>query len=266
MPIIKYKDATNLTEIYQQTGLYFAFISAPKNKNLQCHPLVKCRDFLQDAVRCTIPNSGVSGCKIYGFKYEHKVDPPVDLSKIRLIVTYKNLKLNITDCSIKMMYALKLIHHYEDLMGIKVKTVQKQLNHKDFPNPIWTFTGNSIWVRSPVLVSLYTFLIRLGDKKLEFKDNKELHSKYEQLIKNNIDKDNKIKDNDIQYLQSIYPKLDMFIKNYKKILFTDNKFDTLFLNKSISIYSFHDHSGILSLAKKTICDVSVKEKYMEFTS
>jgi len=269
MLITKYKDSTNLIEEYQQTGIYFAFISAPKDGYKQCHQLVKCRDFLHDAVRCSIPNNEISKCKIYNFEYINKVNPSIDLNKMRLMVTYKDTKdnfLNINNMSIEMLYALKLIHHYEKMMGIKIKTRQKQFNHKDFINPIWTFTGNSIWVRSPVLISLYTFLIRLGNKKINFNNDDELQKAYKQLIKNDENKDDYIVDKDIHYLKTIYSKLNIFLKNYKNLLFINNKFDTLFLDSKIDIQSFHNNSGILSLINGTIWNKSVKKNIKNLLS
>ena len=265
MQIIKYEDATNLAELYQQVGIQFAFISAPKDGFKQCHPLVKCRDFLQDAVRCVIPDSGVSACEIYGFKYGNAINPPVDLNKMRMLVTYKDKNLNVTDSSIKMLYALKLIHHYEEIMGIKVKTRQKQIKHKDFTNLIWTFTGSSIWVRSAVLISLYTFLIRLGDKKIEFTDNDSLDTSYKQLIEDEKNKSDEIRDNDVKYLQTIGSKLHSFTKNYKDILF-DKKFDRMFLNPAYTTHNFHNNSGILSLAEGKVCDKDANEKYTKLTT
>ncbi len=263
MLITKYKATANLIEEYQQTGIGFAFISAPKDGYMQCHSLVKCRDFLQDAVRCKVPNSGISECKIYGFNYINKVNPPIDLNKMRLMVTYKNIKgnsLDIDTMSIEMLYALKLIHHYEEIMGIKVKTRQKQFNHKDFTNPIWTFTGSSVWVRSPVLISLYTLLIRLGYKKVNFNNNNNLEKAYKQLIKNNKNTDNY--DKDVGYLETISSKLNIITSNYKRLLFANNKFDELFFN-STNTQTFHHHSGIVSLVNGTICNAAVKKRYDE---
>ena len=265
MQIIKYEDSTDLSEIYQSVGIQFALLSAPKNGYKQCHPLVKCRDFLQDAVRCVIPNNGISECKIYGFKYGNTINPLVDLNKMRMLVTYLDKDLNMTDSSIKMLYALKLIHHYEKVMDLKVKTRQKQIKHKDFKNPIWIFTGNKIWIESPVLISLYTFLIRLGDKKIEFTNHTGLENIYKQLVEDNIDDIGRIKDNDIRYLKTIGPKLGLFIKNYKEILFK-GKFDRMFLDTTTSINSFHDNSGILSMAKYMVCNKETNDKYKELTT
>ena len=261
MKINKFNDSKDLVEIYQQVGMRFAFISAPKDGYKQCHPLVLCRDFLQDAARCTIPNSGVSECKIYGFEYGNIINPPVDLNKMRMIATYADKKIDLTDSSIKMLYALRLLHHYEEIMGLKVKTRLKQIDHKDFKNPIWVFTGDKAWVRSASLISLYTFLIRLGDKKLNFKNNTSLEKEFKQLIASKTDKNDHIKDNDTRYLKAIYPKLHVLLKNYKKVLFNNHKFDPMFMNKITTVNNFHDNSGILALAKGQTCDIETNQRY-----
>jgi len=266
MKVKKFKSDAKLSEEYQQVGVYFSFISAPKDGFKQCHPMVKCRDFLQDAVRCSIPKSGVTKCLIYGFTYDRDINPPIDLLKTRLLVTYKTKQNDIIDCSIKMMYSLKLINHYEKIMGIKLKTRLKQINHADFKSPIWLFTGSNIWTKSPILISLYTFLIRLGDKKIEFKNNDDLEEQYLKLLDFNKNKMPGNKDKDLSYLDGIYKTLYSFAKNCKKSLFKNNRFDELYLNSGIDTYKFHHNSGIVSLNKGTLFDKKINDEIKQSIS
>jgi len=252
MKVKKFETDAKLSEEYQQVGVYFSFISAPKDGFKQCHPLVKCRDFLQDAIRCSILTNEVTKCSIYGFIYNRDINPPIDLLKTRLLVTYKDEQSDIINCSIKMMYGLKLINHYEEIMEIKVKTRLKQINHVDFKSPIWLFTGSNIWIKSPILISLYTLLIRLGDKKIEFTNNDNLEEQYLKLLDANRKSNNK--DKDLSYLDYIYKTLYSFTKNYKKSLFKNNRFDKLYLNSNINTHTFHHNSGIVSLCKGTLYD------------
>jgi len=264
MKVKQFESDAKLSEEYQQVGIYFSFISAPKDGFKQCHPLVKCRDFLQDAVRCSIPKSGVTKCLIYGFKFDPEINPPIDLLKTRLLVTYKDKQDDIINCSIKMMYGLKLINHYEEIMKLKVKTRLKQINHADFKSPIWLFTGSNIWIKSPILISLYTLLIRMGDKKIEFTDNNNLEEQYLKLLDDNKKSNNK--DKDLSYLNDIYKTLYSFTKNYKRLLFKNNRFDKLYLNSDIDTYQFHHNSGIVSLGKGTLCDKKINDEIKQSIS
>ena len=78
-----------LAEIYQSTHLQFAFLSAPKDGSKQCCAWSKCRDFLHDALRTKI--TGVKS-SIYGFVYDVKTHPPIDLRRTRMLVKKSGVK------------------------------------------------------------------------------------------------------------------------------------------------------------------------------
>ena len=236
-----YKDDKDLNEIYQRTQIQFAFMTAPKNGNKQCHPFVLCRDFLHDAVKCSWLKTG---CVIYGFSFDFDKNPPIDLKQMRMLVTKKTIEdSEETDFHDKMKISLSLLNHYENMAGW---TKSKLYRIKDDNVKAWLFIGSNMWLKSPFLVSMYSFLIRLGDKYnviKGFKDNKDLNERLKKIS----ELKNEGGDNDIHYIKTSWNKLDKVIQHRNKLFFEKEKPDPVF--KTSSINRFHDKAGILSLCR-----------------
>jgi hypothetical protein len=225
----------SLAEEYQPTGMYFAFIST---KNEMCHTWIKCRDFLQDAVRNQLTGKEDS---IYGFCYLPKSDPKIDLKKTRMLI--KGVKLDEV-----IKYSLQLVNHYERVAGLTPRS--KVVKTDD----MYLFLGPGEWSQSPVLISLYTLLIRLGCQKIEFKSEKELVKAYEALIKD--PKTTSI--NDVRYLKVVYKYIHTVLENMELLMFKQ-KDKILFADATIG--SFHPRSGIVSLCSHCIADEKLKDKF-----
>ena len=247
-----FTDAVDLAEIYQSSGLRFAFISTPKDGNRVCHAWVKCRDFLHDAIRSRIYryNKGT----IYGFGYDYNTNPPIDLRRTRMIV--KNIGKDFKDFSEDMKYSIRLINFYEKIGKFNFKTKAYPIKSQQ----VWIFNGSNIWQKSPALLSMFTFLIRLGEKRIDFKTYDELEEKLRQISES-------ASDNDAGYLKYTYDVMYYVVK-YREEIFAYNKngYDTCyFTNKSVS--TFHDNSGIVSLSKlkytEESANICLKELIME---
>ena len=225
----------SLAEEYQPTGMYFVFLSS---KNEMCHTWIKCRDFLQDAVRNRLTGKDDS---IYGFCHFSKRDPKIDLKKTRLLI--KGVKLDEV-----IKYSLGLVNHYEKAAGLtpRSKVVKVDGMH--------LFLGPGEWTQSSILISLYTLLIRLGCHKIEFKNEKELVKVYETLI--NDQKVNNI--NDIRYLRVVYKYINAVLENRDLLMF---KQEDKILFADTTIGNFHPRSGIVSLCSHTIADEKLKNKF-----
>ena len=252
----KKQNSKKLNEIYQQTGLFFSFVTSLKKGSLQCHEWVKCRDFLHDAARCSIQTDSKMSCDIYGFRFDPSYNPVVDMTKIRMLVT----KEQSTDESIvtfkrKIKCAVRLLHYFETLANVgktRVKTVKADGNLKY--KSVFLFTGPVMWMSSPYLVSMYTFLIRLGDKELRFKDGNTLRNELHSLSKNHYRKC----DNDSKYLEFLWNKLDLIIKK-RNTLFSKDKKNSFYCNgkSTVSVDLFHNCSGIYSLARACTADCAL---------
>lgn len=257
-----FHESHDLCEIYQRTGMLFTFVSSPQNNLAQCHEWVKCRDFLADAVRTQITTKP---CSIYGFRFSVDKNPPIDLNKMRMMVTKSPLaKNNISEFKQKIRSGLKLIHHYENMMGIsKTKlnevSIAKQTKYKS----IFLFTGSVVWLKSPFLVSMYSFLIRLGDKEISFTNNLELKVAFKSLA--DQFKSGKISDNDASYLVNSWNKLDLIIKNRSKLFLTKNKVHDVYWNPN-TIGTFHNQTGVDSLSRSRTPDRILNDKIKELIS
>jgi len=240
-PIIKeYDKPFDLSEVYQKSGLRYAFISAPKAGSAMCHPFVKCRDFLHDAVRAMVTKSS---CQIYGFKYDSQVDPPIDLARIRMRLKYDNKSKK--DFATVVEGGLKLINYYEAAMGGKIRS--KAVLCADGK---YIVSGPSAWLRTPVLTTLYTLLFRIAEHSpnwdLAEKDN--LEKMYKELLIRFKDKLNKAEFKDLEYLKQTYKQLQVVVENYHSLceMYT-GKYDPVVTNGKFTINKYHNSGGIVSL-------------------
>ena len=243
-----FPSADLLVEAYQQTEFKFSFAGPPDKNEIfkQCHIWTKCRDFLPDAVRATIINKTFS---IYGFNFNPNNNPMLDLATMRMLVYKSDLKLaNKIEFEDKMFFGLNLLNHYEKIMKINpsiLYRVKEDYNDK----PVYLFRGNGEWMRSPFLISLYTFLIRLGDKKIVFRNNQGLMDKYRILITKHAL--GKIYDNDIGYLNSMWNILHIILENRETLTYSNKSMDPLFKDLLIDNNLFHNRTGIRSLSQAT---------------
>ena len=245
-----FKKSSVLNEIYQSTGMMFAFVSSPLNGTHQCHEWVKCRDFLPDAVRSQLTNKK---CSIYGFIFDPTKNPIVDLNKMRLLVTKSPLKdVDLHKFKQKIKSGLKLLNHFESMAGvIKSKVTEVDTVGQNIYKSIFLFTGSTMWVRSPFLISMYSFLIRLGDKEFQFTNNTELKIELEKLTKRQLS--GIIHDNDANYLFNSWNKLDLIIKNRSKLFPMKNRVHDIYW-KDCTMDQFHNRTGLNSLVKSITPD------------
>ena len=142
--------STDLSEIYQKTGMLFAFATKPDKNDQQemCHQWVKCRDFLHDAVKVQIAGKT---CSIYGFKYTRGENPPIDLKRMRMLVT-KNLhsEAEIIGFNRKITCGLGLLRLFEKHMKISLSSVTTVDPSGSEKKSVFLFTGSSIWMKSPL--------------------------------------------------------------------------------------------------------------------
>ncbi len=134
----------------------FSFIS---EDNRQISPFFFCKDYLQDAVMGQVRKKKV--CQ-YGYVFDPAVHPPVYLKKTRLLLTNskdKTMPEKIEAC-------LDFINQFEKKLGInKTKTVVSRCKDpakKYALCGVWLFEGSNRWMRSPVMISLYSLLLRVG--------------------------------------------------------------------------------------------------------
>lgn len=243
-----YKDKP-MSEEYQVTGFHYAFLS---ENNKMCHPWIKCRDFLQDALRNQLTGRND---QIYSFTYKPGSDPEIDTVNTRMMV--KRIPHPVTDEQLKefeemMTHALELIRHYEDTSDMTPKT--ELIKVADDSIHPYLFVGPGEWSQSSVLISLYTFLIRLGYKKIAFKNGEELANAYVKLIE---DKENQT--NDTRYLKLVHNHIYNVLKSRGETMFKQKDGEIMFQDTPMS--NFHHNSGIVSLCGFRTPDTKLNSKF-----
>lgn len=240
--IVKYVQPSNArtpVEVYQPTGITFTFLSSPKTGNKQCSNFLFCRDFLADMVYTTVTGNCTH---IYRFTYEIPNNPPVDLKRVRMLVRYPCNDVNVIRQ--KTESALSLLRHYENKAGWLYSRTLKVSGHDD----VRLFLGDPKWMLNSFLLSMYTFLIRLGDKEIIYRPGDDLIKTYKDLLSKHgyIPGPGIIphQDNDIKYLGKCFDKMHLAIEHRKK-LFSEKMSDN-YSSKS-DIHAVHDMGGIFSL-------------------
>ena len=259
MEIQWYPDKS-MAEIYQQIQMQFAFLSSPEDGNKQCHPFVLCRDFLHDAVKAHLNKNK---WHIHGFTYEFGKYPAICMDNMLMLVRRKitgtpEVKEAATkefEQSIKR--GLKLLHHYEKIAKLP-KSVIEEVEDKG-KNPVIIFTGDPIWMSNTFLISMYTYLIRMGAKEITFNSNKALMEEYQRVLKE-FQKAGK-SDNDITYLRDAWNKLDIVARHREELF--GNDVHEMFHDNKIPASTFHNNCGIQSLCRYVTPIKEAHEKIKE---
>ncbi len=217
-----YDKEYSLSQIYQSISTTFSFVT---KDGLQVNPSFVCRDYAHDCIRTN--HTGIAS-SIWGFKYdiEDTNELPIDLEQCRMLIS-DTTSQEIAD-------GVHLLWHYEDMAGVE-RTVVKEYRLDD--KKYWYFISPKFWLTSSFHISLYTMLIRLGNKSFKFSNNDELQAVYQEAF----DDPNWDDDNDIKYLKSVSKIIDKFITHsFDKNLFIE------YSNLDIGI--FYNKGGIYSLA------------------
>ena len=245
---VKWFAGAKPAEIYQSFNMKFSFANVVDGKILQCHQWVKCRDFLHDAIRTMLTGNKSS---IYSFVFEKGKNTDISMDKIRFLISKKDIVETPAEFKAILTKSLKLINYFEALIGEDLSTVQKvEPDKKAGYKHVWLFTGPRFWLEAPYLVSLYTLLLRLGDKKLEFKDTASLRKAFEKLSKEAIPSN----ENDLRYLKAVWSKVEMVVTKHKELANPGKDGFSDLYYKDAGISSFHNSTGIVSACGlKTWC-------------
>lgn len=230
------------SEISQLIQYKYAFMS---KENKQCHTLVKCRDFLQDAVR-----NQLFGRKdgIYGFCYKPGIDPEIDVEQMRMLVVQWG-DSDYPKFHKEMEQALLILHLFEK--DAKIKPLSKVFEVKNYGKPAVVFISHKDWIMSPFLISLHTFLVRLAARGYSFSTLDDL----KKCIAADTHKGGS--DNDYGYLQITGKHLHRILPARQHLMFNPNAGGNRFDQGSID--EFHNHTGIVSLIKKAVYDTTLKQ-------
>lgn len=258
--VIGFENKKSLTEIYQKTGMMFSFCSKSKKdgKMYQCHPWVKCRDFLHDAMRAQLLSKKMDD--IWGFSFSEE-NPRIDFNKIRILVGKQQGVYGSDTFDTTIKRALRILNVVEKFGKISLTkkfkvNMEEKGTHK---TAAYMFVGSKEWMQSSFMVSLYTLLIRIGDKDIKFKSNMtDLIRALKESIENTLDGDR-----DDTYLKHIINKIEVIVSRRYELLYMENGFKSYMTNKDFGKYNFHDRSGIVSLSNTSTADPNLNKKLKE---
>ena len=238
-PSVKWFAGVKPAEIYQSFNMKFSFANIIDGKIVQCHQWVKCKDFLHDAIRTMLTGNKSS---IWSFTFEKNVNPNISMDKIRFLISKKDVT-NATEFKFVLTRALKLINHFENLAGEDHTTIKKvEEDKKAGYKHVWLLEGPKFWLSAPYLVSLFTYLLRLGNKPLEFTDATSLKKELG-VLSNDTHLSN---DNDMKYLKTVWDKIDIVVREHEKLAkLNKDGFSELYFT-DVAISAFHNNTGIVS--------------------
>lgn len=222
--------SSTISQIYQ-SGLQYAFVSDDMK---QCFPFVYCKDFLQDAVHAQIRGKTAS---IYGFSYNPKKNPPLCFDRTRIALANQQ----DPEMRKKIPAALDFINQFCKKLGLKRTQVFECASppEKYSSCGVFLFDGSGMWMNSPVLISMYTLLLRVG---FAHKDGAGYMSTMNRIVSGKLAG---YQNNDQEQLADAISGVKMFLKHgYRKFFFKDTsknypaEVDTDTMHESCGIVGF----------------------------
>lgn len=221
----------SISQVYSK-GLEYALVN---NALQQCHDFIFCKDFIQDAVQGYLHNRKA---QIFGFWYDPKTQPPLSLDKLRMVV------VNSSDKTIgqKIPNVIDLLSQVCKEMKLKpTKAFEVANPPKSYKSGAYLLVGSGMWLNAPVLVSMYSLLMRIGF--VHTKGNK-----WQTTIENVIA--NKLKpyqSSDSSQIASAYKGIKNILKNgYRKHFFIDSKKN---YPENVDVGTMHGNSGIVAFSQ-----------------
>ena len=227
------------SQIYD-SGLEYCLIN---KEHEQCHPFVFCKDFMQDAIHGYLNNKKAS---IYGFNYNPDKMPKLSFDKTRLIIANSGDK----KFSERVLGIVDLLNQFEDKLKLKSTTLQSVLNplKKYTKNGMFYLDGSSQWLNSPVMISLYSLMIRIG---CSHKIGTDFMTTIKGVISGAIPQ---YQSNDkIQLSQSMVGIEKLLESGYRKFFFIETLKN---YPSKVDISTMHNGAGIVSWSRgntKNIC-------------
>ena len=135
-------------------GIEYALVSEDYR---QIHQFVYCKDFLQDTIHAYLNGTKLD---LYSFRYDGVLSIPVHLDSTRLLIaSYRDAQFKQ-----KIEPILDFLNQIED--RLKMKKTEVFACKAPMPtykrSGVYMLEGSKRWMKAPPLISLYTFLVRLG--------------------------------------------------------------------------------------------------------
>lgn len=230
---------SGIAQVYS-SGLQYALVN---DDYQQCHDFVFCKDFIQDAYHGFLHQQQAS---IYGFTYDPSTQPPLSLTKLRIVlVNSKDAKMGE-----KIPAVVDFINQFCKKMKLKPsRAIEVENPPKAYSKcGAWIIEGSGMWINAPVLISMYSLLIRVGFTHKVGQDA-------ETTIKNLVNgKSTPYQSNDRYQLQSAQKGIEQILKyGYRKHFFIDTVKN---YPAGTQIGTMHNSTGIVAFStggSRSVC-------------
>jgi hypothetical protein len=211
------------------SGLEYSMIS---DDNEQATPFMYCKDFIQDAIQGRLLNRAQS---VYSFSYDPAAKEQPTLKEARFALG------NSGDPSMgeKIIGVLDFLNQFEDKLKFEKTKILPISNppRKYMASGTWLIIGSVKWLRCPILLSMYTLLVRVG---FSHKFNTDCMETIENIASNKLK----------CYQPQDYPKIIAAKESIKKII--ENGDENIFPGsmadnypEKILISTMHNTCGII---------------------
>jgi hypothetical protein len=230
MKLIPFPQKQNLNEIYS-SGMQYAMVSRVGEL---CTPFIHCRDYINEAIWATLHQKPAS---IYGFTYNPKTMPPIDLENIRLLLVNSQDKSLIE----KANNVIEFINQFEKHLHLDLSVAEVVTD--GIPNKYnggLLIVGSGRWQEAPPLLSMYTLLLRVGFTH-------KIGDSWENTINNILNGSvAPYQKNDKNYLVSAKKAIDDIMKiGYRPFFYVEPKKN---YPENIDIGTLHNSSGIVGFS------------------
>jgi hypothetical protein len=230
---------SGIAQVYS-SGLQYALVN---DDYQQCHDFVFCKDFIQDAYHGFLHNQPAS---IYGFTYNPTTQPPLSLNKLRIVlVNSKDAKMGE-----KIPGVMDFINQFCKKMKLKPsRAIEVENPPKAYTKcGAWIIEGSGMWINAPVLISMYSLLLRVGFTHTVGADAAK-------TVKNLVDgKTTPYQNNDRYQLQSAQKGIEQILKyGYRKHFFIDTVKN---YPAGTQIGTMHNSTGIVAFStggSRSVC-------------
>jgi hypothetical protein len=200
---------------YSSYHITFSLVSSPADGRRQCFPAVSCRDYVNDALRAA--TLGIGGASPH---YRPGVDPPIDLTRTRLLIVrdFRSKTEELTKYKEKLFSGKRIVNFYERMAGWEPSRITS-VNYGNFTSAksasaAWLLTGPPEWLKYSHLLSMVTLILRVATERvgepLNFENEAELIELWKLIAKRNGACD-------YGYIANCYKWFPIIMKKHKEI-------------------------------------------------
>lgn len=217
----------------KHNGCEFATFKKENEENKQLGNFYRCIDYRNEELYGSFYRTRAA---IYGFVFSgDKVQ--IDFNNVNSLIR-NPLDLNFKN---KLEQVKQFINSFEDEMGIEKTTIELAENQSEEKHDVLVAVGSKDWLVSPQMLSLYTFMLRIGfsgDEKLNWREL------VEKIVEGKVEA--YCGQQDKNRLIVLDKHFNNLVNNQWKEVWPEDKDLKYYMPKGTSMNFIHSYSGIQS--------------------